>query len=38
MDGKDNKDQILEDTLAQHPKMSVSEFEDVWSHLEEEAV
>jgi hypothetical protein len=29
---------MREEALAAHPKMSVSEFDDVWHHLEEEAI
>lgn len=38
MDGKENKDELFEATIAKHPKTSISEFDDIWQHLEEEAI
>ena len=37
MDGIEDKDELFEATIAKHPKMSMSEFDDIWQHLEEEA-
>jgi hypothetical protein len=37
MDDIVDKDELFEATIAKHPKISMSEFDDIWQHLEEEA-